>query len=94
MASYLGRVELHYASDDDYQTLHAAMAQRGYSRMIVGGNGSTYYLPTGTYDIASTTISLQQALDAANAAAKTTGKNYSIIVAERSGAQWIGLATK
>ena len=94
MANYIARVELHYATDDDYQTLHGAMAQRGYARTITGDDGSTYYLPTGTYDMTSSGMSLQQALDAAIAAAKATSNSYEIIVAERGAATWVGLTRK
>lgn len=91
MASYIARVELHSATYQDYEILHGAMGQRGFSRTILGSDGANYYLPTGTYDIASTSASLQQAFDAAVAATKETRMNYSIIVAERNAAKWVGL---
>jgi hypothetical protein len=92
MANYISRVELHSASYEDYETLHGAMQRQGYSRTIVGDDGATYNLPTGTYDVSGTTASLAQALNAAEAAAKETKKKYSIIVAERTAARWTGLS--
>ena len=91
MASFIARVELHSATYADYETLHVAMQAQGFGRTIVGGNGNTYYLPTGTYDADTTSATLQQAYDAAVVAAGRTGKAYELIVAERSGAKWIGL---
>ncbi|MGA2047278.1 MAG: hypothetical protein ABSG96_06275 [Terracidiphilus sp.] len=92
MASYIARVELHSASYEDYETLHATMLQRGFSRTIVGGDGATYFLPTGTYDVAATNATLDQAYNAAVAAAADTKKSYSLIVAVRGAAKWVGLA--
>jgi hypothetical protein len=91
MANYIARVELHAATYDDYETLHAEMASRGYPRTIVGSDGVTYQLPTGTYVMRGTNISLQDALDRAGAAANATGKKSSIIVADWTGAKWRGL---
>jgi hypothetical protein len=92
MSSFISRVELHSATYQDYETLHAAMKRQGFSRTIVSNDGSTYYLPTGTYDVASTTSSLAQALTAAETAAKETNKKYSIVVAERIAATWAALS--
>jgi len=92
MASYIARVELHQATSDDYQLLHGAMERRGYSRMIKGDNGIIYWLPTGTYDVADTTATLDQAHNAATSAAAETKKSSSIIVSLRGAASWNGLA--
>jgi hypothetical protein len=91
MATYIARVELHTARDDDYEVLHAQMKLRGYSRTIVGDNRITYQLPTGTY-VLGTNVSLQDALNRAGEAANVTGKKSSIIVAEYGAATWRGLA--
>ena len=91
MAKYIARVELHSADSEDYEVLHEEMESRGYARTILGRNGSTYHLPTGTYVIRHTTISLAAALQKACDAAKATGKNNSVIVAEYTQAKWQGL---
>ncbi|HXP67887.1 MAG TPA: type V toxin-antitoxin system endoribonuclease antitoxin GhoS [Candidatus Dormibacteraeota bacterium] len=93
MANYIARVELHKASDDDYEELHDEMSKRGFTRTIKGDNGSTYHLPTGTYAVANSSVMLQTACDAAIEAAKETGKAYSLIVADWGSAQWAGLPT-
>ncbi len=81
MASYLARVELHQATYDDYETLHEAMKRRGFSRIIVSNDGKRYRLPTGTYSVENTNATLEQAYNAAQAAAAETGKSFwSIIV--------------
>jgi hypothetical protein len=36
MPQFTVRVELHEAKWGDYDTLHAAMAKKGFSRLIVG----------------------------------------------------------
>ena len=91
MANYITRVELHAATYDDYETLHDEMERRGYTRTIVGDNRVTYQLPTGTYVMGSGSASRQDALNRAAAAARATGKNSSIIVADWNGAMWQGL---
>jgi hypothetical protein len=91
MASYLVRVELHGASWDDYEALHAEMANRGFSREIAGDNGHTYQLPTAEYVI-RTDSGLEGVRTLAAAAAKTTGHKFGVIVAEYSRSAWVGLA--
>jgi hypothetical protein len=91
MANYIARVELHDADYDDYETLHAEMEQRGYSRTIVGGDGITYHLPTGTYVMRDTNRTLQDAINRATEAANATRKTSSIIVADWTSAMFRGL---
>lgn len=91
MPNFAARVELHSATYNDYETLHVAMAQRGYARTIVGDDKATYQLPTATYVAVNSSAPLAQALNAAKAAADSTGRTSSIIVFEYIPAQWIGL---
>ena len=91
MANYIARVELHAATDDDYEVLHDAMEHRGYARTIMGSDNRTYHLPTGTYVMRDAMCSLEEALNRAAAAAKETGKTSSIIVTDWNAARWIGL---
>lgn len=91
MAAFTTRVELHHANEDDYETLHAAMEQRGFSRFITGDGGTTYHLPTAEYDYdGSTTRSAVLAL--AKAAANETNRKYAVLVTEAKGRTWYGLA--
>ncbi len=57
MANYLARVELHAASFDDYELLHAQMQQRGFYRAVIVDDGYTHQLPTGTYVVRNTDAS-------------------------------------
>jgi hypothetical protein len=36
MNRFTTRVELHYADEDEYETLHEEMQRRGFSRTILG----------------------------------------------------------
>lgn len=91
MANYIVRVELHSATWDDYERLHASMRRRGYSRIIKSNQGVRYQLPTGTYVAENTPDSLQAALEAATEAAKETGRQSWVVVADWKSARWRGL---
>jgi hypothetical protein len=90
MARFTIRVELHAASYSDYETLHAAMERRGFSRHITSDDGKTYQLPTAEYDKRGE-FTLQQVLDSAKAAATETGKTYAILVTLAESRTWVGL---
>ena len=91
MSYYITRVELHYATHEDYENLHGAMQRAGFSRFIVGDDGETYHLPTaeyvivGDYDVAAVRNSAAQA-------AATTGKQFAIVVTKGASVSWQGLA--
>jgi len=91
MANYLVRVELHGATWDDYEALHAEMADRGFSREITGDTGQSYQLPTAEYVIHSG-AALEGVRALAGEAAKATGRKFGVIVAEYSRSAWTGLA--
>jgi hypothetical protein len=91
MANYIARVELHSATYDDCETLHQQMRQRGSSRTIVGNDGITYQLPTGTYVMRNANLTQGDALNRAGEAANATGRESSIIVADWTAATWRGL---
>jgi hypothetical protein len=91
MANYIARVELHSATWNDYEQLHVTMQRRGYLRTIKAGDGKWYQLPTGTYVVAATNSSLQNALNAATEAANETGRQSSVLVADWNSASWVGL---
>lgn len=50
MASFTVRVELHNATEGDYEELHAAMENEGFIRPIQGSDGKVYRLPTAEYN--------------------------------------------
>jgi len=93
MASFTVRVELHYATEADYQTLHSAMERAGFSRFITSDDGIAYHLPLAEYNREGN-LTRSQVLESAKAAANTTGKKYAVLVSETSGRTWIGLAVK
>lgn len=88
MANYIAHVELHAATYQDYEQLHGSMAARGFDRTIVGNDGNTYQLPTGTYVARNVTESLMVALNAAKEAADATGRTSWVIVTDWTGALW------
>lgn len=88
MAYYAVRIELHYASDSDYLTLHRAMWNAGFRRFVVGDDKKMYLLPTGSY-ITIANASLQEIFNRAKSAADSTGKSSWIWMVERGAAQWI-----
>jgi hypothetical protein len=90
MSKFLVRVELHGSGWDDYETLHAEMADRGFSREVTGDNGLTYQLPTAEYVI-HTDSGLESVRTLASEAAQTTGRKFGVIVAEYSRSAWVGL---
>jgi len=88
--SYTTRVELHRATDRDYETLHNAMRSEGFSRLIRSDDGLAYHLPTAEYDYVGDR-SIDQVLAAAKRAAETTRLNHGILVTKSNGRTWIGL---
>lgn len=81
MTNYIARIELHGATESDYQNLHGEMETRGFTRTIKGNDGVTYKLPTAEY-YATTSSTLQVVHDAAVEAAQATQKRFWVIVSE------------
>ena len=63
----------------DYDALHAAMEQVGFSRFITGDNGHTYHMPWAEYN-GSGNLTSVQVRDIARTAANTTGKGNAVLV--------------
>jgi hypothetical protein len=87
---YTTRVELHRASGDDYENLHAAMLRQGFSRKIQSDDGTWYHLPTAEYNYEGP-AALQQVLAAAETAATTTERAFGLLVTESKARMWKGL---
>lgn len=51
MARYSARIELHDASESDYDRLHKAMWKAGFRRVVMSDDRKLYQLPTGSYII-------------------------------------------
>lgn len=90
MASFITRVELHGASQSDYETLHAEMAREGFARTITSDQGITYHLPTAQYEFVGNTTR-SAVLEKAKAAASRTRKAFGAIVTEAAGSTWHNL---
>ena len=90
MAQFTVRVELHRANQDDYDALHSAMEEEGFSRQIKSSDGARYHLPTAEYNRRSTK-NLNEILNSAASAARITGKKFGILVTESAGRRWQGL---
>ena len=91
MADFTVRVELHDANYADYNTLHAAMEQKGFSRFIRSDQGTTYHMPWAEYN-GSGNLTSSEVRDIARTAANTTGKNNAVFVTEAQSRAWVGLA--
>jgi len=91
MASFITRVELHYASEADYEKLHEAMRQQGFSQKITSNSGAVYKLPPAEYHI-SGNLSQSDVLARAKKAAALTGRSAEVLVVEYTGCSWDGLA--
>lgn len=88
MSQFITRIELHNADWGDYEQLHTAMANAGFTRTIAGPDGRLYQLPNAEYcKLAALTSS--QVGQQAQAAANSTGKSSWVLVTE--GLCWFNL---
>lgn len=90
MTQFTTRVELHDADADDYETLHAEMESRGFSRTIQSNEGVWYHLPPAEYDFDGNQ-DRSQVLALAKAAAAVTSKTAALLVTQTTGRTWLGL---
>jgi len=90
MANFTVRVELHQAEWTDYDQLHAAMEQKGFSRQITSDDGKTYQMPWAEYNGTGILTSVQ-VRDIAKTAADSTGKQNAVFVTEAVRRAWAGL---
>jgi len=90
MANFTVRVELHQAEWTDYEKLHAAMEQKGFSRRIKSDDGKTYHMPWAEYN-GTGNLTSAQVRDVAREAANSTGKQNAVFVTEAVSRAWVGL---
>lgn len=90
MASFTTRVELHNADWDDYETLHAQMESKGFSRQIQSDDDTSYHLPEAEYNY-SGSESTGGVLSLAKAAASATGREFAVLVTKSAGRRWFKL---
>jgi hypothetical protein len=90
MPDFTVRVELHDGTWADYETLHSAMAAKGFSRTIAYQR-VTYQLPTAEYIIRAN-ITANEVMQSAKAAAATTRRRSAVFVTTATAWNWDGLA--
>jgi hypothetical protein len=93
MANFTVRVELHHAEWADYDRLHAAMEQKGFSRQITSDDGNAYHMPWAEYN-GTGNLTSSQVRDIAREAADSIGKQNAVLVTEAVSRAWIGLPTR
>jgi hypothetical protein len=91
MPQFTTRVELHYANGDDYSKPHAAMEKRSFSRWIMSDKGIYHALPTAEYDRSGYSLTIQEVLNDAKAAAAEVKQSYCVLVTEANGRMWYNL---
>lgn len=91
MAGFVTRVELHSATSEDYDKLHAQMDARGFRRTITGDNGKNYHLPSATYYVSSSST-IAEIRDSARAAATAIGKGSWIVTTEGNSSWYLSEA--
>ena len=79
---YITRVELHGANEAQYEVLHRAMTNLGFTRKVTH-DGNTLQLPSAEYAIRSAK-DINQIRDQAVAAAITTRLKFWVIVSGAS----------
>jgi len=87
MSNYITRVELHGATYEDYEKLHAAMASAGFTRKVRADDGTIYQLPTAEYFVDSS-LDVAAIRDAARAAANTTGRSSWVLAVKSDAMAW------
>lgn len=91
MASFTTRVEMHGATDEDYERLHSELGKYGFKRTIVGvandGVQRTYVLPTAEYDYTSSSTA-HQVRDLALRVANGIRPNSWALVTQVSERSW------
>jgi hypothetical protein len=90
MSHFTVRIELHQAEWADYERLHTAMQQQGFSRQITSDDGQRYDMPWAEYN-GSAALSSMQVLNISQVAANSTGKKNAVLVTEAKSRAWAGL---
>lgn len=83
MAEFTVRVELHYATETNYEALHAAMERAGFRRFVQVGE-RLYHLPTAEYT-AESDGTPEDMWHRVKAVANATGKQSWILVTKSAG---------
>ncbi len=87
MANYLVKVQLNFASDDDYDLLHSYMKGIGFAKTITSINNLTYQLAPNEYYFVSNFDSAQ-VFELASTAANRTNKSFEVLVIKTEEVMW------
>jgi hypothetical protein len=85
--NYVARIQLVNASDRDNLALDIAMGDLGFGRVIVGKDGTRYYLPSMEYIIWSED-DIADIKDAVKDVANSTGKKSFVLITQASAIEW------
>lgn len=90
MALFTTRVQLNgNPGEEDYESLHAAMKAKGFSRFVKSDDGKRYHMPHAEYTRMGD-LTRSQVLQDANAATAGVWRDYQVLVTEGS-KSWYGL---
>lgn len=92
MARFIVRVEMRSADPDEYNSLHKAMENSGYSREIQDAAGNWFHLPTAEYTIVKNSTAYQIREEVKSITQKIRSSFY-VLVSECSDTSW-WLSTK
>ena len=84
MSQFITRIELHAASERDYEILRMKMLAIGFASSIKADNGLEYQLPTAEFIIEGN-YSLTQVYDLAERATRGTRRQNVILVVHSKG---------
>lgn len=87
MSQTIVRVELHGATENDYQILHVAMSRLGFSRYVTDAAGIKFLLPTAEYS-AYSDLSAAAIRTSVMSAAESTGRSFWVLVSKTSETDW------
>lgn len=91
MAKFTVRVELHRAVAEDYEKLHTAMEDGGFTMTITSSDGKVYQLPSAEYRYTSNTEDAGDVRDKAFNIAKAIKPKPSVLVTDAKSTSWCGL---
>jgi hypothetical protein len=90
MSKFTVRVELTNATAEDYEKLRGELEERGFSRLLSGGDGGKYILRATEYSLdAGWTV--DHVLSEVKSMAASTHRKCSILVTEALCRRWYGL---
>lgn len=91
MIQFITRVELHHATEKDYEKLHDEMYKQKFFKIILDTTTHEWVrLPTAEYHSYSN-LGIDEVAKLAEKTALKTGKSCSILVVQSAGIRWMNL---